>query len=294
MLSGAGSVVRTAYRAFLAFLDHNGFEMSGYAAFTALLSLFPFLLFLTALAGFFGDEKIAEQVFAGALEFAPQEVVGVIRPVIYEVLTQRHGGLLTISILFALWSASSGVEALRTILNRSYGASETRPIWMLRPQSVIIVIVGAVLALLFASIIIVGPMLLHRALPVQPVNDRLWMLLRYGIAGSVVTGCVVILHLILPNCRLRLLQVATGTILTTLLWSAGAGLFSMFVDRFMRISVTYGSLGGIILTLLFFYLIAIIFAFGAEVNAQLQHLARPVAAPADTMAVSADRLLHRH
>jgi membrane protein len=281
MLRGAGSVVRTAFRAFMAFLDHSGFEMSGYAAFTALLSLFPFLLFLTALAGFFGDQKVAEQVFAGALEFAPQEVVGVIRPVIYEVLTQRHGGLLTISIVFALWSASSGVEALRTVLNRSYGAAETRAIWMLRPQSVVIVIVGAVFALLFASVIIVGPMLLHRALPVQPVDNRLWTLLRYGIAGSVVTVCVIILHLILPNCRLRFSQVAAGAIMTTLLWSAGAGLFSVFVERFMRINVTYGSLGGIILTLLFFYLIAIIFAYCAEVNAQLQ------------LNVSADGLLTR-
>jgi membrane protein len=290
----------------MAFVDHSGFEMSGYAAFTALLSLFPFLLFLTALAGFFGDEKIAEQVFAGALEFAPQEVVSVIRPVIYEVLTQRHGGLLTLSIVFALWSASSGVEALRTILNRSYRAPETRAIWMLRPQSVIIVVFGGVFALLVASIIIVGPMLLHRALPLQPVNDRLWMLLRYGIAGSVVTACVIVLHLILPNCRLRLSQVAPGGILTTLLWLAGAGLFSMFVDRFMRINVTYGSLGGIILTLLFFYLIAIMFAYGAEVNAQLQHLDRPADAPvkvpvdvpanlmAEVMPASADRLLQRH
>ena len=125
--------------------------MSGYAAFTALLSLFPFLVFLTALAGFFGDEDVASRVLAGALEFAPQEVVDVLRPVIFEVLTQRHGGLLTVGIVFALWSASSGVEALRTILNRSYGAAETRPIWVLRPQSVVIVIFGAAAALLIAS-----------------------------------------------------------------------------------------------------------------------------------------------
>lgn len=64
------------FRAFLALLDHSGFEMSGYPAFMALLSRFPFLLFLTALAGFFGDEKIAEQVFAGALEFAHRKPWG--------------------------------------------------------------------------------------------------------------------------------------------------------------------------------------------------------------------------
>src|ERR1700712_2751932 len=125
----------------MAFVDHSGFEMSGYAAFTALLSLFPFLLFLTALAGFLGDEDVAAKVMTGAWDFAPKEVSGVLRPVLYEVLTQRHGNLLTFGAVFALWSASSGVEALRTILNRSYGLTETRPIWMLRPQSLLIVIV---------------------------------------------------------------------------------------------------------------------------------------------------------
>ena len=257
--------------------------MSGYAAFTALLSLFPFLVFLTALAGFFGDEDVASRVLAGALEFAPQEVVDVLRPVIFEVLTQRHGGLLTVGIVFALWSASSGVEALRTILNRSYGAAETRPIWVLRPQSVVIVIFGAAAALLIASSIIFGPLLfelLHWVLGDQPMNYPVWFLMRYGIAGSIVTLGIIALHLMLPNCRLSVADVAVGSAMTTLLWLIGAGLYSVYVENFAQFNVTYGSLGGIILTLLFFYLTAIIFAYGAEVNAQLRDATsgrRPVA-----------------
>ena len=93
-------------------VQHEGFELSGYIAFTAILSLFPFLIFLTALAGFLGNAASADQVIATVFELAPPEVAQVLAPILRDVLTQQHGGLATVSILFALWTASSGVEAL--------------------------------------------------------------------------------------------------------------------------------------------------------------------------------------
>ncbi len=267
--------------------------MSGYAAFTALLSLFPFLLFLTALAGFLGDEDVASRVLTIALDLAPHEVVDVLRPVIYEVLTQRHANLLTAGIVFALWSASSGVEALRTILNRSYGAAETRRIWMLRAQSVVIVILGSVFALSIAGMVIFGPFLadvFRWLLAGQLLDYPLSALWRYGIAGSIVTAGLIVLHLTLPDCDLGIRDVAVGAVITTVLWLIGAGAFSVYVENFAQFSVTYGSLGGIILTLLFFYVTAIIFAYGAEVNAQLQHASDEP--PPDKLTTRSHGLLH--
>lgn len=261
-----------AWRAADQFVAHEGFELSGYAAFTALLSLFPFLLFLTALTGFLGDAGVAERLLALAFDFAPAEVVDTLRPVIFEVLTQRHASLLTVSIVFALWSASSGLEALRTILNRSYGIVETRPVWTLRPQSVLIVILSATSATLVSGVIIFGPLLLKllRWLLVNPIlSDAAWAAMRYGLAAAVVAGGLISLHLTLPNARLSLRMVWPGAVATALLWLGGASLFTLYVDNFANFSVTYGSLGGIILTLLFFYVTAILFAYGAELNAAL-------------------------
>lgn len=251
-------------------VDHEGFELSGYTAFTSLLSLFPFLLFLTALAGFFGDANVAESVLSGALEFAPREVVDALRPVIVEVLTQRHGKLLTIGILFTLWSASSSVEALRTILNRSYGLVETRPIWILRPQSILLVVLAALFALLAAGSIIGGRLLLDRydSLGIaQRIGDTVWIVLRYAIVAIVATCVLAGLHRTLPNANLSFRKVFPGAAVTVLLWLSSAGLFSVYVSSLPNYSIVYGSLGGIVLTLLFFYITAIIFAYGAEVNA---------------------------
>lgn len=249
---------------------HEGFELSGYTAFTSLLSLFPFLLFLTALAGFLGNAEIAENVLAGGLEFVPEAVVDVLRPVIVEVLTQRHGSLLTLGIVFSLWSASSSLEALRTILNRSYGVIETRPIWILRPQSILLVVVGAVIALLLAAVILGARLLLSRydRLGIAYwIGDTAWTVLRYGLAGTVTTCGLVGMHRILPNANLSLHKVLPGAAVTSLLWLSSAGLFSIYVSSLPNYSIVYGSLGGIVLTLLFFYLTAIMFAYGAEVNA---------------------------
>jgi membrane protein len=274
-----GQILLAPWRAGQALLAHEGLELSGYAAFTALLSLFPFLLFLTALAGFIGDANIAQSVVTGALDFAPKEVVDVLRPVIFEVLTQRHGTLLTVGIIFALWSASSGLEALRTLLNRSYGIVETRRIWVLRPQSILIVIVGTVLSMMVAGTIILAPLLglfnwLH-------LNDAGWAMLRYGLGGALAIWMLIALHLALPNARLSLHAVWPGAVVTALLWLGGAGLFSVYVENFANFSITYGSLGGIILTLLFFYVTAIMFAYGAELNAALRPVApEPTVLPA--------------
>ncbi len=266
-------VIPIAWRAAEALTAHEGFELSGYAAFTALLSLFPFLLFLTALTGFLGDAGMAERLLQLGFQFAPAEVVEALRPIIFEVLTQRHGELLTVSVLFALWSASSGLEALRTILNRSYGIAETRPIWILRPQSMLIVILSASLSAVVSATIIFGPMLLtflRWALVSTVVSDAAWALLRYGVAAGLATTGLTALHLILPNARLKFRTVWPGAAATAALWLAGASLFSLYVENFANFSVTYGSLGGVILTLLFFYLTAILFAYGAELNAALR------------------------
>jgi membrane protein len=263
---------RIIYRSTRNLVVHEGFELSGYAAFTALLSIFPALIFLITLAGFFGDAESAERVIEQALKLAPREVVDVLAPVVRDVASKQSPNLMTFSILFALYSASNGIEALRTLLNRSYGVVETRPIWLLRPQSVCIVVVGAILTLVMSVLLVLGPLMLNflRYFGVMiSSSSLLWALGRYGASALIVTATVGVLHLILPNRKLAPLAVLPGAIVTALLWLSGAALFSLYVENIAQYSVIYGSLGGIILTLFFFYLTAIVFVFGAELNESL-------------------------
>jgi membrane protein len=260
------------YDAARCLLRHEGLELSGYMSFTAILSLFPFLIFAVALAGFIGTAEGAEKVVAAIFNYAPPEVASVLAPAVRSVIAERRGDLLTFGIVFSLWSASSGVEAFRVLLNRSYQVRETRSVWRLRLQSVVFVIIGALVLVTISLSIVLGP-LIDRLVAylggAEVIGQGIWVLVRYGAAIGITTVSLLALHAILPNRHMRLCEIWPGTLLTVALLLGGAYAFSLYVENLPRYDLTYGSLGGMILTLLFFYISAIFFAYGAEINAAL-------------------------
>jgi membrane protein len=260
-------IARLTWTAARRLVEHEGLELAGYVAFTALLSLFPFLVFLTALGGFVGDTDALRQLQVSLLDFAPREISGVLRPVILDVLTHRRPDLLTAGIVLSLWTASSGLEALRTLLNRSYGLNETRSTWKLRLQSIVLVVFATCSLIVLSAILLVAP--ISDLLRHVQTHQRVWAVMRYSSASLLVVLVLIALHVSLPNAPMRPRHVWPGAMITAALWALGAWLFSLYVDHFANYSITYGSLGGIILTLLFFDLAAVIFAYGGELNAAI-------------------------
>lgn len=251
---------------------HGGIELAGNLAFTAISSLFPFLIFLVALAGFIGDAEAANRVIAWMFGFLPSEVAGALAPVVKQVLGRPRGGLLTFGIVGTLWVASSGIEALRTALNRAYRATERRPFWLRRLQSIGFVLGGAAIMIVVSALIIVGGLIsdLIGLLPLFPgLTDDLWTLIRYGLGALLLGGGLFGLHRWLPDCDLPARRLLPGVALTTVLWILLASVFTLYIDNFANYDVTYGSLGGVLITLFFFYVTAIVFMAGAEFNAVL-------------------------
>jgi len=266
---------------------HNGILYAGHMAFTAMLSFFPFLIFLTALAGFIGEPGTAEAFVDRMFDLVPERVGEALMPAVTEVLTSRHGGLLTFSFVGALWVASSGVEAVRHVLNRSYGVSEVRPFWQRRLESLAIVVTGGSLTLVLSLSVILGPAIwsvltstvaLPAGLAVAAGTAR--DVVAVGIIGAILT----VLHAILPCARQRLRDVWPGALLTALLWIALATAFSLYLANLTDFNMTYGSLGGVVLTLVYFHVSALLFIFGAELNAAILSHRRKAqeAAPAAT------------
>ena len=142
-----GEIVRFIRDCVMSFAKDDGYAMASHIALSGLTAIFPFLIFVTSLAGFLGAQPLADGAASAFFEIWPPRVAGPIVLEIHNVLSNRHGGLLTISAALAAYFSSSGVEALRTGLNRAYGAQETRPWWRLRLQSIGYVFIGA-LALL--------------------------------------------------------------------------------------------------------------------------------------------------
>src|SRR5689334_9124363 len=132
-----------AYQAYDGFVRDDGWAIASHIALSALMSLFPFLIFITALTGFLGSQQLADQVAKLLLEAWPKQVAQPIATQIESVLTNAHGGLLTIGVALAIYFSSSGVESLRIGLNRAYDVMEMRPWWLLRLESIGYVLVGA-------------------------------------------------------------------------------------------------------------------------------------------------------
>ena len=261
-------------------------ELAGHIAYTGLLSIFPFLIFLASLAGFIGDDADSLASVDAAVNLLPADVARTLVPVINEVLRSADGGLLTLGFIGAVYVASNGFDALRIALNTAYGVDEPRPWWRKKLGSIGAVIIGGIVFLLLSVLIILGPVIWKGILWVSPLSEAdrwAFSLLRYTVATCVMVAALMALHRWLPGRRLRWVSLLPGVIATAFLWLVFASLFSLYVTNLGNYNATYGSLGGVIVTLLFFYVSAVLFIFGAELNAALLRV-RGRAPPSEVVA----------
>ena len=267
-----GRVLHPVVEAGRAMVNTLELEIAGHIAYTALLSIFPFLIFLASLAGFLGNYVDGLASVEATFDLLPEDVARTLKPVINEVLRSQDGGLLTLGLLGALWVASNGFDALRIALNTAYQLDEPRPWWQMKLGSIGAVVIGGIVFILLSVLIILGPVIWKGILWISPLSqDDRWAysLLRYGIASFLLFAAVMALHRWLPGRRMSLRSLLPGALTTTVLWLVFASLFSLYVTNLGNYNATYGSLGGVIITLLFFYVSAVLFIFGAELNAAL-------------------------
>ena len=226
------NVVLDAIRRFNA---DDGWAIASHIALSTLMSMFPFLIVVTALAGFFGTKELADEVARILLEAWPAEVAAPIARELHNVFTTARGDILTIGALLALYFSSSAIESLRIGLNRAYEASEQRSIWLLRLESIGYVIVAALALLAMAFLVVLGPLIFATAVRFVPPLAQLWWmvtLIRFGVASVVLIVALVLVHLWLPSGRRRLSEIAPGMMATLALWLIAGDLFGRYLAEF--------------------------------------------------------------
>ncbi len=252
----------------LYFVRDDGSALAGYMAYTALLALFPFLIFATALTGLLIGTEGVEPVMEFLYGVLPINVVETIRPVLKEVVANRSGKVLGLSALGAIWVASNGFEALRVGLERAYQTKAYRSFWLNRLISISFVLIAVVAFFLLAVLIVFGPVIASVAQEIFGVSDYnvgLWTYFRFASGAIILILFLVGVHWLLPGTRPGV-PIVRGVLLTVLLWMLLATAFSIYFRFVPSYAITYGTLGGVIATLLFFYVSSAIFIFGAEVN----------------------------
>ena len=270
--------LQTCYRvtidAYYKFLADDGWAIASHIALSALMALFPFLILVTALAGFlFGSTQLADEVATIVLQMWPTEVASPIASEIRRVLLGARSDLLTIGVALAIYFASSGIESLRIGLNRAYGVSESRSWWILRLESIGYVLIAAVGLLVLSFLVVLAPLIFASAVRYVPLLEPLWFMfnfLRIAVASIVLIVALVIVHKWLPAGRRQLLTITPGIVVTLLLWLLAGELFGDYLARFAYTYVTYyAGLASAMIALVFLYVIATIFIFGGELNAAI-------------------------
>lgn len=269
MLSAIQTVVRDAVGHFI---DDDGLAIASHVALNVLMALFPFFIFLTAFAGYFGTAELAAQVTDFLFDLWPDEVAEPIAKEVSAVLTRPRGDLLTFGAAVAFFLASNGVEALRTALNRAYRVTEFRNFLVARLQSLFFVVLGAIGLLSLAFLIVLGPVLWRTALaffPLLAAFERTFVAVRLGGGTLVLFVALLVMHLWLPTGRRSVLAVLPGIVLTLVLWLAGGIGFAAYLENYAVYSATYAGLAGAMIAIVFLYLAAVAFILGAELNAAI-------------------------
>jgi len=268
---------RTVLEAIYRLYEHSGFTMAGAVAFSFVVSLFPFCIFLGALSGIFGGRELASQAVDQLFHILPQGVAAGIAPQVEAIMGSTRIDLLTASAGLALFFATNAIETLRAALNGAYRVIEKRPYLFCLLRSMLFVLVSAVSMLVLTWVVVVGPVVAARFDPslTQSVLRSTWMAaaLRYAFAAAVIGIQLIAFHLWLPAGRRRIKDVWPGVLLSVILWLTLAGLYSYYLN-FSDYTRFYAGLSQLMVALIFFQMTAVIVILGAELNRGILELKR--------------------
>jgi membrane protein len=272
--------VKTIGRALYELFEDSGFSMAGAVAFSFVLSLFPFCIFLGAVAGTIGGPDLAAAAISQLFDIAPKPVAEALAPEVEAVMGQSRYGLLTVGAVIALFFATSAIESLRAALNVAYRVRETRSYWHCLAQSAFFVFVSAIGMLAIAWGVVVGP---AWAAKLKPVS-LLWLvengwtpyLVRYAIVIMLTGGQLIAYHLWLAAGTRRLSDVWPGVLLSVVLWLIAAAVYSSYlsINDYSRF---YAGLTQLMSALIFFQVTAMIVILGGELNRGIAEMRQKLA-----------------
>lgn len=267
--------IKFIIKAIANFNKHDGMVMAGHLAFLGMLALFPFIIFLVSLAGTFGQSEAGTEALDALFSSMPQDVMVVLRGPIEKMVSTSGKGIMTFSIIGALWVSSSAIDAARLAIVRAYSTVTRRPYLRRRAEGLLLVILSASSIILGMAALVFGPVIWKTIIKFSPIDtdwNFLWNLIRLSTSFSLIFGALCLAYFVLKPRHLKLPSpVAPGAIAAITLWMIVGNGFSLYLKYFGNYDVTYGSLAGAIIALVFFYFLSVGFILGAEINAALYH-----------------------
>jgi len=263
-------IKRTAREAF----EDDVLSLSAQQAYYFFFSLFPALLTLISLASFFPLENLTDEVMRTLGRVAPGDVLGIINDQITQISSRSDGGLLTFAFLVTLWSSSGGMVSIISTMNAAYDISEGRPLWKVRVLAAVLTLGLAFFILLSVALIIVGPNLAARgadALQLGPAFAWAWDVLRWPVVFALVATGISLVYYFAPDAEQDWVWLTPGAVVATGLWIVASLGLRWYISVAGNFNETYGTIGAVMVLLLWFHLTAIAILIGAELNSEIEH-----------------------
>lgn len=261
--------------------DADIFSRAAEVAFYFSFALFPLLYFLISLFGLLleGSAGLRNELFSYLLQIMPFSVYELIRKTVEEIVANSSGGKLTLGLLVTLWSASAGVDGIRSALNAVYDLKERRPIWWTKLQSLILTLVVAVLTAAVLAIVFYGWQLFQYGLGAVGFEvTSPWVLVSIqwiAILLIMLFACEVIFNVLPDFKEFHWIWITPGSLVAILLWIVLTSAFRTYLGYFNTYNKAYGSLGAVIILMLWLYLTASALMVGGAINAVLHQMRRP-------------------
>ena len=258
------------------FLTDQCFDLAAGLTYYATLALFPALMAVFSLLGVVGQGQEAANALLGIVgQIAPPETVETLRGPIEEIATSRAAGVAFIGgVVLAIWSASGYVGAFARAMNRMYEIEEGRPFWKLKPQQLLVTIFAIVLVVVAALLLVVsGPVAraIGEALGVGEVGVMVWQIAKWPVLAFVVVLMVAVLYYFTPNAKQpKFRWISAGAVIAIVVLVIASVGFALYVTNFSNYERTYGSFAGVIIFLLWLWIMNIALLFGGEFDAELE------------------------
>ena len=252
----------------------NCLGLAAQLAYYFFLALFPALLFLVALASFFPVANLMDTITTALARVAPYEALKLIQDQLIKISQDKNAGLLTLGMIGTVWSTSSGVNAIIDTLNQAYDIQEGRPWWKVKLIALGLTVALAVFIVAAFALVLVGPTLAEKVavwMHLGPAFEWTWKILQWPVVFALVALAIAMIYYFAPDAKQEWIWITPGSILATSLWVLISLAFKFYVAHFGSYNATYGTIGGIIVLMTWFYVSSLAILVGAELNAEIEH-----------------------
>lgn len=260
-------------RTFKEFTDDDVLGLAAQLAYYFLFALAPAIVCVLAITSYLPFSSV-QDLIVSISSFAPPDVVQILRDQLANIAQGEDTGALTVGLLFALWSSSAAMVGIIGALNRAYDIDEARPWWKVRLTAILLTIGVATFIVLAFALIVMGPAFIDRfasMVGLGPAFAAVWNIARWPVALMLVALGIGLVYYFAPDAEQDWEWITPGAVLATVVWLLVSLGFKFYVANFASYNDSYGSLGGVIILMLWFYISGVAILLGAEVNAVIEH-----------------------